>query len=380
MSLFRTIGAKVKGLLGDEQFFDRLARAQAFADGDYLGAAKIGATLRDSKGPSSIGGAGGSAGQPSQLAVAAPSSAPHLGPKDFAGRLGWIAESQETPGGGVHTVSTGRSDPGGVSYGANQLSSRAGTMGMFLESPEGQPFSNHFEGARPGSEDFGRRYHELVSRQGNELDQAQHDFLYRTHFLPASDFADKLGFDITSRPLQEAIWSMSTQHSPQGWREILNNAVTAGALDQQGEDQLRTLYEQRGNYADEQAGKAAGSGRYAKEFEKARAFDSFVREQSDPRWPTLHARKANGVIPAGAPSQEPVDPGKIEQLQQAFDEGRPIQDLVKLAKSLNLEFTVKDLKELRGAVKYRDAGGKGAMITGPGFNPYGRHQGGRRFP
>lgn len=251
---------------------------------------------------------------------------------------------------------------------------------MFLDSPEGQPFTKQFDGARPGRPGFDRRYKELAGRQGRELDQAQHDFLYRTHFLPAADFADKVGFDITDRPVQEAIWSMSTQHSPQGWRQILNDAVAAGALDQQGEDQLRTLYEQRGKYADKHAVKAAGSRRYAEELDKVRAFDSFVREQSEPRWPTLHAREPNAVIPGGAPSQDPVDPAKIGQLQQAFDEGRPIQDLVTLAKGLNLEFTVQDLKELRGAVKYRDAGGRGAMITGPGFNPYDRHQGGRRFP
>jgi hypothetical protein len=276
----------------------------------------------------------------------------------------------EAPMRGVREVSSGAGDPGGASYGGNQLASRVGTMGMFLKSPEGQGFAEAFRGTKPGDAEFDRRYKELAERHPAELDQAQHDFLYRTHFLPASEHADRIGFDITDRPVQEAIWSMSTQHSPQGWRKILDDAVAAGALEQAGEDQLRTLYEMRGQYADKHASKSAGSARYAEELDKVRAFDSFVRQQSNPKWPRMHPREASGSIAGGAPSSEPVGTGKIQELQRAFDDGGSVQELASLAQRLNVEFTVKNLDELRAAIEYRDAGGKGAMISGPGFNPY----------
>lgn len=47
MGLLGSLGRKVKGLLGDEQFFGRLAQAQAFANGDPGTAAKIGFALRE---------------------------------------------------------------------------------------------------------------------------------------------------------------------------------------------------------------------------------------------------------------------------------------------------------------------------------------------
>lgn len=46
MSFFSTIGKEVRGLLGGDQFFDNMARAQAFAHGDYEAAHRIGGEIR----------------------------------------------------------------------------------------------------------------------------------------------------------------------------------------------------------------------------------------------------------------------------------------------------------------------------------------------
>ena len=46
MGLFTSFGKHVKGLLGDDAFADRLAQAQAFANGDPATAAAIGASIR----------------------------------------------------------------------------------------------------------------------------------------------------------------------------------------------------------------------------------------------------------------------------------------------------------------------------------------------
>jgi hypothetical protein len=49
MGLLTSFGKHVKGLLGDDAFFDRLAQAQAFANGDPATAATIGAEIRKRK-------------------------------------------------------------------------------------------------------------------------------------------------------------------------------------------------------------------------------------------------------------------------------------------------------------------------------------------
>jgi hypothetical protein len=46
MGLLSGLGKEIKGLLSNEQFFDRLAQAQAFANGDPEAAARIGAGIR----------------------------------------------------------------------------------------------------------------------------------------------------------------------------------------------------------------------------------------------------------------------------------------------------------------------------------------------
>ena len=47
MGLLSGIGAKVRGLLGDDAFLDHLAQAQAFANGDPMSAARIGQDIRE---------------------------------------------------------------------------------------------------------------------------------------------------------------------------------------------------------------------------------------------------------------------------------------------------------------------------------------------
>ena len=47
MGLLSSIGTKIKGLLGDEAFLDRLEQAKAFSNGDHIGGARIAARIRD---------------------------------------------------------------------------------------------------------------------------------------------------------------------------------------------------------------------------------------------------------------------------------------------------------------------------------------------
>jgi hypothetical protein len=67
--------------------------------------------------------------------------APAPTPVPRSDQLGAVSAKYESGGRGVETVSSGKGDPGGVSYGSHQLASKTGTMRAFLKSSEGQPFS-----------------------------------------------------------------------------------------------------------------------------------------------------------------------------------------------------------------------------------------------
>lgn len=128
--------------------------------------------------------------------------------------LGDIAEKYESGGAGVSTVSTGAGDRGGVSYGSHQLSSKTGTMAAFLQSAEGSKFASAFSGMAPGSAAFNAKYKEIAASRGDEFKQAQRDYITRTHYLPAKANAEKYGFDMSHRGIQEAIYSHGTQYGP----------------------------------------------------------------------------------------------------------------------------------------------------------------------
>src|SRR4051812_387517 len=66
-------------------------------------------------------------------------------PGDDDSRLGVLSAKFETGGRGPGTVSSGRGDPGGVSYGSYQMSSKRGVVGRFVNQAD-FPFKDEFAG------------------------------------------------------------------------------------------------------------------------------------------------------------------------------------------------------------------------------------------
>ncbi|AFH14587.1 putative endolysin [Pseudomonas phage Lu11] len=131
--------------------------------------------------------------------------------------FGAIAAKFESGGRGVGTISSGKGDPGGVSYGAHQLNSKKGGMTNFLRSGEGSKYYNEFRGLTPGSEEFSKKYKEVVERDGKGMEQAQKAFIKRENYDPlAKWFMKQYDVDISqrSRALQEAFYSVATQYGP----------------------------------------------------------------------------------------------------------------------------------------------------------------------
>lgn len=152
------------------------------------------------------------------LALAAPSFDP-------AQRLGSVSARYESGGRGAGTVSSGAGDPGGVSYGIYQLSSRAGTAAAFVAT-EGAPWAATFAGAKPGTAAFATAWKAIAAREPDDFAEAQHRFIERTHYQPAiRGVLARTGFDLDERHLavREATWSVAVQHG--GAVQVLASAI-----------------------------------------------------------------------------------------------------------------------------------------------------------
>jgi hypothetical protein len=162
--------------------------------------------------------------------------------------LGSVSAKYESGGRGVETISDGKGDPGGKSYGKHQISSNAGTMAMWLDRSQ---YKDEFKGLTPGSEEFDKKYLEIAKRDPKGLEADQKSFITETHYMPARDAATEMGFKTDNRGVQDAIYSASVQHK--GVKEILRRASKdPNFKNLSPEEQVSALYKSRSQYMSEQ--------------------------------------------------------------------------------------------------------------------------------
>jgi type VI secretion system secreted protein VgrG len=158
-------------------------------------------------------------------------------------------------------VSSGVGDPGGVSYGAFQLSSHpSGPNGLspvqdFLRH-EGAQWASQLTGnptARNG--EFGTAWTATAQRQPDTFFDAQNGYIARTHFDPVvARVQRQTGLDMTSRSpaVQDVVWSMAVQHgaAPALVAEAVNGLKGVITSDDPGYDQalINKLYDVRTHY------------------------------------------------------------------------------------------------------------------------------------
>lgn len=178
--------------------------------------------------------------------------------------LGVISEQYESGGRGPGTVSGGKGDPGGVSYGSYQLASRTGTVSAFLRE-EGARWAGELS-ASPGSPDFSTAWQGIAKRDGPAFGRAQHEFIERTHYRPViSAVRKETGHDLDLRPeaLRNAVWSAAVQHGAAA--RLLCAAVAAADRTAQRGTQdhdrafLEESYRQRADHVQAIAAKSAPS-------------------------------------------------------------------------------------------------------------------------
>lgn len=145
-------------------------------------------------------------------------------------KLGALSERFESGGRGVGVVSSGRGDPGGVSYGIWQLASKTGTCAAFV-AHEGQRWRDAFAGHAPGSQGFSLAWKAIADREPDAFADAQHAFIKRTHYDPAVAAvlqATTLDLDKRHEAVRDAVWSVSVQHGRAA--KILTDAVKAADM------------------------------------------------------------------------------------------------------------------------------------------------------
>jgi hypothetical protein len=253
----------------------------------------------------------------------APGAPPTGGPQ---ADLGSISARYESGGRGVGFISSGQGDPGGPSYGIHQLSG-ASSMGAFLASPEGAPYRGEFGTMRPMTPEFNAIYQRLAEADPEGFAAAQRAFYTRTHYEPARAAAETAGFDVSSRAIQEALFSIGVQHG--GARTIIARAAGQMGPNASVEDQVRALYEARTTYVQGLSTLPEGTrqsvlSRYQREMQDvlrlARDGTSGAPAPStDPRIAEL-AELVQGNAPAGRYASLPADRRRwlIEQLSRTL--------------------------------------------------------------
>ena len=122
--------------------------------------------------------------------------------------LGEISARHE--GAGPGTISDGRGDHGGVSYGTYQLSTNSGTLNEYLAQSS---YKDSFKGLEPATPDFNEKWKSLAS-QDSAFGQDQADFIKTTHYDVQVQRLKDDGLDLSGRghAVKEALFSTSVQY------------------------------------------------------------------------------------------------------------------------------------------------------------------------
>ena len=137
--------------------------------------------------------------------------------------LGQTSKIFESGKGGAGTVSTGKGDHGGASYGTYQLSSAKGRVQEFLKDSK---YGAQFEGLKPGSPEFNAKWKE-VAKNDPAFGDEQHDFIKRTHYDLAMKSLKRSGINLSGKgaAVQDSLWSTSVHLGPEGAASAFKKAT-----------------------------------------------------------------------------------------------------------------------------------------------------------
>lgn len=128
-------------------------------------------------------------------------------------KLGDTSEKYESARRGPGTISNGKGDNGGKSYGTFQLSLSAGTLNDFLESPAHGRYADQFNNIEKGSTQFDKKWKELALTDP-QFKENQYQFIKTTHYERQMQNLQENGIQLSSRgpAVQDLVWSTATQY------------------------------------------------------------------------------------------------------------------------------------------------------------------------
>jgi hypothetical protein len=132
--------------------------------------------------------------------------------------LGHVSKHFESGRSGPGTISSGRGDPGGKSYGCHQLASNTGTLQAYLKR---SIYAPEFKGLKATSKPFDKKWREIAKRDPGRFADDQLAFIKKTHFDGVRGYANGLNIPST-QAVDEALFSISVQHGKA--KRIVKNA------------------------------------------------------------------------------------------------------------------------------------------------------------
>lgn len=179
-------------------------------------------------------------------------------------------------------VSSGANDPGGVSYGRHQYSSKTGSAARFVASPEARRWSQDFHGLASGSPQFSVKWRQIAARDRAAFAAAQDSFSGRAYYqTTVSRVARSTGLNLDQRSeaVKQATYSVAIQHG--GAASILRDAVRAADRRVKRTDRayetalINEIYDQRVAYVTKLRNRAIADRR----LNDARGFDNILRNR-----------------------------------------------------------------------------------------------------
>ncbi len=147
------------------------------------------------------------------------------------GSLSSKYESGGSPG------AIGYDSTGGYSYGTYQLAHN--NAKSFVEQ---SPYAKEFQGLTFNSPAFQKKWKEIAQKDPQGFNQAQHNYIEKTHFQPQANKLSTLGLDVShlSPVLKDVIWSTTVQHGPN--TPIIEQALRSVPKDATEEDVIKKIY------------------------------------------------------------------------------------------------------------------------------------------
>lgn len=131
---------------------------------------------------------------------------------------------------------------GGTSYGTYQLAH--GSAQTFVNQ---SPFKKDFSGLAYNSQGWQNKWKEVAKKDPRGFEQAQHDYIIKTHYTPQANKLAKAGIDLAqySSVLQDVIFSTAVQHGANN--DVIEKVFKKLGNSANEEDIIKAIYKERWN-------------------------------------------------------------------------------------------------------------------------------------